>query len=47
MDVDSEDVMVSGIDENMPERRPEHFIEIFLSVVREASGLCLSENRKP
>ena len=43
--MDSEDVMVAGIEENM--RGTEHFNETFLSVVRKASGLYLSEKRKP
>ena len=41
--MDSEGVMVAGIEENMPE----HFNENLLSVVREASSLYLSEKRKP
>ena len=41
IDMDLEDVMVMGIEENM--RGPEHFNEHFLSVVREASGLCKNE----
>ena len=42
--MDLEDVMVMGIEENM--RGPEHFNENFLSMVREASGLYLSADRK-
>ena len=45
MDMDSEDIMVAEIEENM--RGQEHFNEICLSLVREASGLYLSQNRKP
>ena len=44
MDVNSEDVMVAGIEENM--RGLEHFNEHFLSKVREASGLYLYNKRK-
>ena len=40
-----EDVMVTGIEENV--RGPEHFNENFLSMVREASGLYLSDKNKP
>ena len=43
--MNSEDVMVAGIEENL--RGSEHFNENVLSVVREASGLYLSEKRKP
>ena len=42
-DMDLEDVMVTGIEENI--RGPEHFNENFF-VVREASGLYLSADSK-
>ena len=44
-DMDLEDVMVTCIEENM--RGPENLNEHFLSIVREASGLYLSEKGKP
>ena len=45
MDVNSEDVMVAGIEEIM--RGLEHFNEHFLNKVREASSLYLSKKCEP
>ena len=45
MNMDSEDIIVARIEENM--RGPEHFHENILIAVREASGLHLSEKRRP